>query len=64
MSVCEVEAAVVSEKLSSDELDAEPSSSWLPESRSSETVSETVSPTKVEAVTLMLTVQPGTTTLP
>jgi len=42
--------------------DAE-SSSWLPESCSSETASESVQrpvqPAKVEAVTLVLTVQPG-----
>jgi len=48
--------------------DAE-SSSWLPESScSSETVSESVQKpvqvAKVEAVTLMLTVQPGTALLP
>jgi len=58
----QVNSAVIAVKSASSDnnitaLDAEPSSSWLPESGSNEEV--TRSAANVEAVTLMLTVQPG-----
>jgi len=67
--VCEVDSAAVTEKLASSSteisaLDAERTSSWSPETGCSEPADESVpraAPVaKVEAVTLMLTVQPGT----
>ena len=73
LGVRKVESAGVPEKLTSTcctEVDDEPSSSlvWVPESCSNETVSESTSQpaplAKVEAVTLMLSVQPGITVLP
>jgi len=66
--VCEVDSAAVAEKLASSSadisaLDAEHASSWSPASGCSDTAEDSVlqqaTQAKVEAVTLMLTVQPG-----
>jgi len=68
--VCEVDPAVAtSQNLPSSSADVtEQSTSWLPESCSNETECEPVPKTtpmpKVEAVTLMLTAQPGTAMFP
>ena len=72
--MCEIDSVAASQNLpsSSDDvtaLETEPSSSWLPESQSIETVSsdsvpKAVPPSKVEAVTLIMTVHPGTPLLP
>ena len=66
--VCEVDSAAVAEKLASSSadisaLDAEHASSWSPASGCSDAAEDSVlqqaTQAKVEAVTLMLTVQPG-----
>jgi len=72
---CESDSGAVSQRLVSSSgvitsLDADQSSSWLPGSCSSTADSEPVELqsavplAKVEAVTLMLAVQPGTASLP
>ena len=60
--VCEVDSAEkpASSRANISALDGEQTSSWSPESASSMTTDESLSRAKVEAVTLMLTVQPGT----
>jgi len=66
--VCKVKSAGVPEKLTSASVDCtavedemSPSLVWAPESCSNESTSQAASQAKVEAVTLMLTVQPGIT---